>query len=66
MWVPSSQLSAELAGLGASQHPTQSPQSAEETPWQLQLMLEILRLYTMSNCSSSVVETFPRPLYPPV
>lgn len=59
MWVPSSQLSAELTALGALQHPTQSPQSAEETPWQLQLMLEILRLYTMSNCSSSVVETFP-------
>lgn len=59
MQVPISQHSTKLTGLGASQHPTQYPQSAEESPWQLQLVLEILRVYTMSKHPSGGVQTFP-------
>lgn len=59
MQVPISQHSTKLAELGASQHPTRYLQSAEESPWQLQLMLEILRVYAMSKHPSSVVQTFP-------
>lgn len=51
---------SQQSSLPSASYPTPPHhQSAEETLWQSQLMLEILTVHTMSSCRSSVTQTSP-------